>query len=214
MSVYVNTLRAVVISSITALLAVVVAGVAAAAPSPVPDAFESTTTGDGWNLNVRKTDEIVDQVPNLAASFFSREGFVSYRAEADITGPGRAPVNGALFETGYQVGCGTDVSSGLAVGLGLSIGPSVGISVTGPKADLGAEVQPYLSTTLRPGSITDVPLKKKDLVNGRAGVSVKNVHLKIDGCLGPVSIRSYVTFSTTSDSFDDTIAAYGPVMWL
>ncbi|WP_159928689.1 MspA family porin [Rhodococcus sp. WAY2] len=215
MSVAVRMLRGLSIGSIVAVGAMVLAaGAGSAEPNPVPDAFETTTTGDGWVLNIRKTGEIVNQVPNLAASQFSREGFVSYRAEADITGSGDAPVNGASLETGYQVGCGIDVSSGLAVGLGLSVGPSIGISATGPKADLGAQVQPNVSTTLKPGTITDVPFKTKELANGKAGVSVKNVHLKIDGCMGPVSIRSYVTFSTTSDSFDDTVAAYGPVMWL
>ncbi|WP_162603250.1 MspA family porin [Rhodococcus oxybenzonivorans] len=215
MSVAVRMLRRLSIGSMVAVGAVVLAaGAGSAAPNPVPDAFETTTTGDGWVLNIRKTGEIVNQVPNLAASQFSREGFVSYRTEADITGDGDAPVNGASLEIGYQVGCGIDVSSGLAVGLGLSVGSSIGISATGPKADLGAQVQPNVSTTLKPGTITDVPFKTKELANGKAGVSVKNVHLKIDGCMGPVAIRSYVTFSTTSDSFDDTVAAYGPVMWL
>lgn len=215
MSTSANAVRSFGVVSATLATAILVGNaIAGAAPTTVPDARDTTTTGDGWVLQVSKTEEVVNQVPNLAASKFSREGFVTYRAEASISGDGEAPVNGAILETGYQVGCGIDVSSGLAVGLGMSIGPSVGISAVGPKADFGAGVTPNVSTTLKPGTITDVPFKKKDLANDRAGVSVKNVHLKVDGCMGPVSIRSYATFSTTSDSFDDTVATYGPVTWL
>ena len=197
---------------------IVAAGAASAAPHPLADRFESTVTADGWELQLAKTGEVVNQVPNLATSLVSREGFVSVNANARITGQSDTGIDAGIFEMGYQVGCAVDVSSGVAIGLGFSIGPSVGVTVsgTGPgaKADLSASVSPDISTTLLPGAITDVPFVSKDLSQERVAASVKNAHIKVDGCGGPVTIRSYAIISTTSPTSDDTLAVYGDAIWL
>src|SRR5258707_2122868 len=81
------------------------------------------TTDDGWRVQVTKADEKLDRVSNLAASPFTREGFVSLKAITDISGHGRMPVNSGSLTVGYQVGCQTDVSNGLTAGLSGVFGP-------------------------------------------------------------------------------------------
>lgn len=66
-------------------------GTGTAAADPLAGKSRETTTDDGWHLRITKTDENLDRYPNLAATLFTREGFVSLKAVADISGAGKAP---------------------------------------------------------------------------------------------------------------------------
>lgn len=72
-------------------------------------------TRDGWTLVIRIDHETINSVPNLAEASNSREAFVTFDATAVATG-GSAPITDSLFIAGYQLGCQTDVSSGLQIG--------------------------------------------------------------------------------------------------
>ncbi len=142
------------------------AGGASATPTALPDKFASTVTDDGWTLDLAATKLWVNPVPNLATTAFTREGFVSAKVTGTISGAGDSAVKTGYVEQGLQIGCQIDVSSGLGVGLGFSLGPSVGVSISGvPSANVGvnASVNPSIQTTIAPGSITTIPLGKKDL---------------------------------------------------
>ncbi len=69
------------------------AGVATADPLPVADVAQSAVTDDGWHLSASLTRMTINAVPNMAATAFTREGFVTGKAAASIDGNGAIPVN-------------------------------------------------------------------------------------------------------------------------
>ncbi|MCU1470875.1 MAG: hypothetical protein JWQ39_2024 [Glaciihabitans sp.] len=180
----------------------------------VADKSRTIVTEDGWSLTVSKLGETVDRYPNLAATPFTREGFVSLRAVADIAGNGKSEIKWGVLDTGYQIGCQVDVSNGLHLGLGFSIGPSVGLSIIGPDIGAHASVSPNVSTTLKPGSINTVSFAKKSVVDNHASVSDDQAEVKVDGCMGPVTLRSFATITISTDTADNATTVYGDPIWL
>lgn len=222
-----------------------------------PDRELARTTADGWVVHARKSGEIVHLAPPLDGAATTGEAFGTLSAQAWIDGHGSPELTGALFEAGYQIGCGVDVSGGADVtvagtlgiaprgGVGVEGGPSVGggleggpsVTVTMPggsgtvggdataKAEVGAdatakaeagvdakaEISPTMSMHLDPGAITNVPLVSMpiDPTLKRAAGGFTGAHLQINGCAGPVSMRSYVMVSTTSPTSVDAVSVYG-----
>ncbi|WP_327140321.1 MspA family porin [Nocardia sp. NBC_01327] len=205
---------------ITAAAVVVTGGVVAtvtagsSSADAVADKSRTIVTEDGWSLSVSKLGETVDRVPNLASTPFTREGFVSLRAAADITGHGKSDVRWGVLDTGYQIGCQVDVSNGLHLGLGFSIGPSVGLSIIGPDVGAHASVSPNVSTTLKPGSINTVSFATKSVVDHHASVADDQAEVKVDGCMGPVTLRSFATITISTDTADNSTTVYGDPIWL
>ncbi|MFC9435666.1 MspA family porin [Nocardia sp. NPDC057030] len=95
-----------------------------AAADGVADRSRVGNTDDGWAFAVTKTTETLDRYPSLAATMFTREGFVSLKAIAEITGKCNQPVSAAMVSFGNQIGCQIDVSNGLTTSLGFSAGPN------------------------------------------------------------------------------------------
>jgi hypothetical protein len=193
------------------------ADTAAATPTALPDKFASTVTDDGWTLDLAATKLSANPVPNLATTAFTREGFVSAKVTGTISGARNSAVKTGYVEQGLQIGCQIDVSSGLGVGLGFSLGPSVGVSISGvPSANIGvnASVNPSIQTTIAPGTITTIPLGKKDLESSKASITAENVHVKVDACMGPVTIRSYAQFAVSAATSDNSVFVYSDPTWL
>lgn len=210
-------------SSIAVPLGLLAAGVLSFLPAQtasadaLPDQSRTVTTEDGWELTVTKTAENLDRVPNLAATPFTREGFVSVRAVADITGAGSAAVNSGTLTLGYQIGCQIDVSNGISMGVSASIGPNVSVLVAptpGMSVGLGGAVLPSVSTTLKPGTITSIPFGTKALAGPHGSITTDQVQIKIDACAGPVSLRSYVIANISTSTADNSVAVYGDPIWL
>jgi hypothetical protein len=84
-------------------------GLAAADPLPVADVTQSADTDDGWHLSAALTRMAIDSVPNMAATAFTREGFVTGKAAATIDGMA-IPVNSGALVLGLQLGCQVDLS--------------------------------------------------------------------------------------------------------
>ncbi|MFC9436550.1 MspA family porin [Nocardia sp. NPDC057030] len=134
----------------------VVAGTAAA--DPVADKSRTVETDTGWRLAVNKTSETLDRVPNLAATMFTREGFVAVKAVAEVTGTGRQ--------------------------------------------------------TVKPGGITTIEFGTKPLAGPRASITVDQVQVKVNACMGPVSLRSFATARITTPEADNTVTVYGDPIYL
>jgi hypothetical protein len=79
-------LRLLRAGGVAAALLCVSAGVAAADPLPVADVTQSADTDDGWHLSAALTRMTINSVPNMAATAFTREGFVTGKAAATIDG--------------------------------------------------------------------------------------------------------------------------------
>ncbi len=206
--------KSVVVAAVAGGCVVAGSGASVADPVVLESKSDSKITDDGWVLGVSATELSANPVPNLALSRFTREGFFSSKTTGTITGTGTAPVRTGYIEQGLQVGCQVDVSSGATLGLAMTLGPSLGISLTGPNAGLSANVGPSISAQVKPGTITTIPLGSKDLEGARASVSTSNMHIKIDGCFGAVSIRSYSMIAASTATSDDSLYVYSEPTWL
>ncbi|GAB5903437.1 hypothetical protein BKG83_14940 [Mycobacteroides chelonae] len=192
-------------------------GVAAADPLPVADVSQSADTDDGWHLSAALSRMTINSVPNMAATAFTREGFVTGKALASIDGNGAVPVNSGTLVMGLQLGCQIDLSEGGSVDVGADAGVSPGFSggsnllaMVGPYA----EVNGSISVNLLPGTIKNIVLGKKAL-KGRTGeIVVHDAHVKVDACGGPVSIRFFTTALIDTDKSDDSVNVYGDILSL
>ncbi len=202
-----------VCAALAVAASVVGAGASGAAPSSFADQQTTKRTDDGWVVSAIKSHEQVRSVPPLNQSPWTREGFLSLKGEGVIAGSGSVPVQAGTVAAGFQIGCNTDVTSGATVGI--SGGPSAQMNISYPPAVvIGATVTPNISTTLRPGTIADIPFGSKKMQTGKAGITVDGVHVKVDGCLGPVALRAYVTVSVSTALNDNTINVYGKPHYL
>ncbi|MGB0971751.1 MAG: MspA family porin [Mycobacterium sp.] len=164
-------------------------------------------TRDGWTLNIRLERESVNSVPNLANAKESREGFVTLSATATATG-GDSAITDSLFIVGYQLGCQTDVSTGVQYG---------GAGGASPLLDLGdfgvgvaGGLSGFVQTVLQPGVIIDLPLSNMALnKNGLAMIDIDNIHVKADACGGDVTVRSYGYLRISTDTAHTQFAIYG-----
>jgi hypothetical protein len=190
-----------------------VGATATAAAEQSADKSRMITTDDGWQLRITKSAESLQRVPNLAATAFTREGFVSLKAVADILGHGRAPVDSGAMTLGYQIGCQVDVSNGVTLGLSAAVGPSVGITVipssVGENGGVTALAIPTVSVAPKPGAITTIPFGTKALAGSHGSVSADQVEIKVDSCMGPVTLRSYAVVSMSTPLADNSVAVYG-----
>jgi MspA len=195
-------------------------GVAAADPVPVADVTRSADTDDGWQLSDTLTNMTIDSVPNMAATAFTKEAFVSGKAVAKIDGDGTTPVNSGTLLLGVQLGCQLDLSQGGNIGLSGTAGESPGfgsgsglaalLSIVGPNAS----ITPNGSINLLPGNINTLGLGRMDL-KGRTGeVTVHDAHLKVDGCTGTVVVRFFTYAQINTDNGTDSVNTYGDIITL
>ncbi len=85
-----------------------------------------------------------------------------------------------------------------------------------PAVTLGASasVSSNISTTVKPGGITTVEIRTKPLAGARASIAVDQVQIKVDACMGPVSLRSFATARISTPEADDTVSVYGDPIYL
>ncbi|CAJ0557281.1 unnamed protein product, partial [Mesorhabditis spiculigera] len=55
---------------------------------------------------------------------------------------------------------------------------------------------------------------KKDLESSKASITAENVHVKVDACMGPVTIRSYAQLSVSTATSDNTLFVCSDPAWL
>jgi hypothetical protein len=198
------------------VLLAVSSAVAAGEPVDMAPQHYSKLTRDGWELTISIEGERVNSVPNLAAASNSREAFVTLSATATATG-GSAPISDSTFIAGYQVGCQSDVSSGLQVGGAGAFGPSASVGgplsvPTGAAGNVGIAggLSGFVQTIIQPGVIAEVPMANMALnQTGSAMLDIDNIHLKVDACGGDVTVRSYGYLRISTDVAHSQVAIYG-----
>ncbi|SHY05945.1 membrane protein [Mycobacteroides abscessus subsp. abscessus] len=204
--------RLITTGLLMAALGLTEAAAAIAEPIDMAPQLYSRTTRDGWRLEIRLDNERVNSVPNLAAATNSREAFVTLSGTATATG-GTNPITDSLFLIGYQLGCQSDVSSGLQIGGSAGVAPSVNVGVL-PLQTVGvggsAGVSGFVQTVLQPGVIVNLPLGNMVLSRGNTGaLDLDNVHLKADACGGDVTIRSFASLRVSTETGHTEFAIYG-----
>ncbi|GAB0108660.1 MspA family porin [Nocardia sp. JMUB6875] len=204
---------------------VVLIGAGSARADLLADKYGAFDTDDGWQVALYKTDEQLNRWPNLAATAFSREAFISMKAMARIGGKGSAPVLAGAVSAGIQIGCQIDVSSGMTIGtalnLGLNLGANGSLTISNPPAvTLGgngganAGVGPTISATLRPGTITSLTLDTKPLASAYGSTHLRELYVKTDGCGGYVSIRTFASVQVATPNANDSYSIFGDPTWL
>ncbi|WP_006243338.1 MspA family porin [Mycolicibacterium tusciae] len=178
-------------------------GVVASAPPGV------VVTPDGWILNVAGSNESQLPVAPLTTATSSREYLAGGTFTGTVTGGGSTTLNGGTLEVGYQIGCGIELGQVRLIGQA-GIGTS-GSSLTGGLLPTGATlpISGKIEVHPKPGTVTTVTVDKKDYKSAPVRVTLKDTHVKIDGCVGQSFMRSYATLTSATTDTDDVIAYYG-----
>ncbi|OMC35569.1 MspA protein [Mycobacterium sp. GA-1841] len=166
------------------------------------------TTPDGWKLTVSAANESQLPVAPLTTAASSREYLVAGTFNGTVTGGGSTSLTGGTLDTGYQIGCGIELGQVRLIGsIGLSTSGSTlaGLVPTGVSMPMSGtlEIHP------KPGTVTTVSVDKKSFKAAPVRVTLKDVHIKVDGCVGQSFLRSYATLTSSTTDTDDVVAYYG-----
>lgn len=187
----------------------------AADPGPSPDngAVASEVPGiahtpDGRTLTVAGKDETQLPVAPLTTALSSRDWLVG----GTFTGSATGSVNGGTLEAGYQIGCQVAMdkiklngSMGATLGNG-QLGASGTVSLP---AAVSFPVLGQIEVEPRPGEVINVPVDKKTFKGTQSRITLKDIHIKIDNCVGASSLRSYATLTSSGTDTDDIVGYYG-----
>jgi hypothetical protein len=184
-------------------------------PGPPPDngvvaSSDPTvvTSPDGWVLTVAATNETQLPIAPLTTAVSSREYLVGGTFTGNVTGKGKTSLSGGSLEAGYQIGCGIELGQVRLigqVGATVNLGTATGLVPTGVNFPLSAtlEIHP------KPGTVSTVTVDKKSFKAAPVRVTLKDTHIKVDGCVGQSFLRSYATLTSSTTDTDDVAAYYG-----
>ena len=179
---------------------------------------QTTTTPDGWTLSISSKEETQAPVAPLTTAISTREYAVGGVFNGALSGgDGDSPKG--VFEVGYQIGCGIDMSTSNGVSLTGTAGVSPSIQFLGIDASdfpidgflpgVGANFGGGITVGLKPGIINLIPVTKKLYKGPAPWVSISNFRVKIDGCVGESFIRSYAILTKSDDQSDAVLSWYG-----
>ncbi|GAS97312.1 MspA protein [Mycolicibacterium canariasense] len=166
------------------------------------------TTPDGWVLTVAAKDETQLPVAPLTTAVSSREYLVGGTFTGTVTGKGKTTLKGGTLEAGYQIGCGIELGQVRLigqVGAQVNFGLVTGVVPTGVSFPISGtlEIHP------KPGTVSNVVVDKKEYKAAPVRVTLKDTHIKVDGCVGQSFLRSYATLTSSTEDTDDIVAYYG-----
>lgn len=175
----------------------------------------STETPDGATLRISSRDETQLPAAPLTTAISSREYVVGGVFNGSVAGGGDSPAG--VFEVGYQIGCGIDMSTSNGVSLTGTAGVSPGIGFVDivPPFDnflvpsIGANLGGAITVGLKPGIIESVPVTKKRYAGAAPWISIDNFRVRIDGCVGESFIRSYAILTKSTDEGEAILSWYG-----
>jgi len=178
----------------------------------------TTKSPDGWTLKVAAKDEFQRPVAPLTTAISTREYEVSGVFNGTLAG-GTGETPSGVFEVGYQIGCGIDMSTSNGVSLTgtAGINPSIayigldfpGITPDGILPGIGANLAGGVTVGLKPGFINTIPVTKKKFESAAPWVSISQFRIKIDGCVGESFVRSYANLAKSNKSGDAILSWYG-----
>jgi hypothetical protein len=166
------------------------------------------TSPDGWTLTVAATNETQLPVAPLTTAVSSREYLVGGTFTGTVTGGGKTSLNGGVLEAGYQIGCGIELGQVRLIGqagVQVNFGTLTGLVPTGVSFPLSGTIEIHP----KPGTVSTVTVDKKTFKAAPVRVTLKDTHIKVDGCVGQSFIRSYATLTSSTTDTDDVVAYYG-----
>jgi MspA len=184
-------------------------------PGPVPPPPPDTgvvgssppgvvTTPDGWNMEVAAKDETQLPVAPLTTALSSREYLAGGTFTGSIKGSGSTELDGGTLIVGYQIGCGINLDKVELIGE-VGIGADVIPLPTGVDFGISGEID----VVLLPGEVEEVEVVEKEFKGTDTRVTLKDVHITIDGCVGQSFLRSYAILTSSTTDTDDIVAYYG-----
>ena len=221
---------------VAVLLCWSLSGGVAVADSPnlenVSDQFKDTP--DGWRLQVSLYNMTITSVPNMAATAFTREAFVSATAEVwvealhpDDSTPSGSEVTKRSISLWLEQGCQAKLG---VLTLAESIDSSG--SLSGGSPSVVGDSNPSVNQTLQPGDTTGKNLQNKvypdkavdqnapskppwvgpGWSNDKLTVALQNWNLKVDSCAGPVSFRFVAEATMSTTRSDDAVNAFSAIV--
>ena len=188
----------------------------------VASAPPASSTLEGVTLTISAKDEIQRSVPPLTTAISTREYMVGGVFDGQIDGQiaGSATPPEGVFEVGYQIGCGIDMSTsgGVLIGGAVQGGANADFILPGfvglpfgpvPVLGVGVGGSGQIGVNLKPGIIFTLPVTKKNYKSAAPEVEVRDFRVKIDGCVGQSFIRSYATLSRSTPQVEDILSWYG-----
>lgn len=166
------------------------------------------TTPDGWVLTVAAGNETQLPVAPLTTATSSREYLVGGTFTGTVTGDGTTALSGGILEVGYQIGCGIELNQVRLIGqagIGTSGSSLSSLVPTGANAPMSGKIEIHP----KPGTVSTVTVNKKEYKEAPVRVTLKDTHVKVDGCVGQSFLRSYATFTSATTDTDDVVAYYG-----
>jgi hypothetical protein len=184
----------------------------AAAPALDTGAVASEVPGiakvpDGRTLTVAAKNETQLPVAPLTTSLSSR----AYMVGGTFTGETTGAVEGGSLEVGYQIGCAIEMDK---VKLNGSIGGTFGNSTLGIAGlnlpgTISFPIKGQVEVEPRPGTVTNVLIDKKSFKGTAGRITLKDISIKVDNCVGASSLRSYALLTSSTADEDDIVAYYG-----
>jgi hypothetical protein len=166
------------------------------------------TTPDGWVLTVAAKDETQLPIAPLTTAVSSREYLVGGTFTGTVTGKGKTTLKGGTLEAGYQIGCGIELGQVRLigqVGAQVNFGLVTGVVPTGVSFPISGTIEIHA----KPGTVSNVAVDKKEYKAAPVRVTLKDTHIKVDGCVGQSFLRSYATLTSSTEDTDDIVAYYG-----
>nr|WP_234787711.1 MspA family porin [Mycolicibacterium novocastrense] len=169
------------------------------------------TTPDGRTLTVTATNETQLPVAPLTTATSSRDYLAGGTFTGKIEGSGSTELDGGKMVVGYQIGCGITLDKVFLqgdVGLGgIDLFPTP--ELFQDEIEVGLDIGGSFAVNLSPGEVEDVEVVKKKFKGTTTRVTLKDVHITIDGCVGQSFLRSFVILTSSTTDTDDIVAYYG-----
>jgi hypothetical protein len=167
----------------------------------------TATSKDGWVLSVSAKNESQLPIAPLTTAVSSREYLVAATFTGNVSGGGSTKLTGGTLEVGYQIGCGIAMDK-------IKLNGSIGFSTSNSLAGLiptgfTVPIQGQVEVEPKPGEVINVVVDKKTFKGQAPRVTVKDIHIKIDNCVGESFLRSYAVLTASTDNTDDVVAYYG-----
>ncbi|MGW4356275.1 MspA family porin [Nocardia sp. NPDC004582] len=175
--------------------------------TPHERTFQSTF----GSFTVGARDETVNRIAPLNQVGTTREALATSTVYARVDG-----IAGGQIKTGFHVGCSVTLPNGNLGVIPQWYAPTVNVSQVDPSVVIiGPNIEVPLSVNLAPGEVKDVPVADKDLLPGKTvQIVVRDFHIVVNQCAGPVSIRQYTYAYAKSPETDDSGAVFGDPTWL
>ncbi|MBF6330111.1 MspA family porin [Nocardia transvalensis] len=169
---------------------------------------EKTFASSFGSFTVGSQHEAINRIPPLNLMGTSREALISGISYGRINGPAIG-----VLKTGYHVGCAVSIG-----GTTLGLNPQVSVTTPGTQNGLPqaqVQAQPLLTVSLAAGEVKEVPLGQKEMAPGRTvQIVMRDFHLTVNQCTGPVTLRQFAYVYAKSADVDDSGAVFGDPTWL